>query len=407
MVESFSKVMDFSTYRSMIEGQCRELDVPLPSENELAVGYTNYCGLWQRIQQAPSASIPVAEFIQRALYDPQSGYYMAGKTILGEAGDFVTAPEISPIFAQSIAQVIRPSLAALNGVLVEFGAGTGALAEALLTSLDNAIRDYVIVEVSPALVKLQQQRLQPFLKQASPRVRWVSDLEAIPSAAVLLANEVLDAIPCHPFRITSNGFEEQVVKLAGNRFVGDWSSSLSQPLKHWLLQHADKYAWQPEQVYEASPWRVQWLESIAEKMEQAVWLLVDYGYTADEFYHQQRHQGSLCCFYQHRRHDQLFYLTGLQDISSHVNFSEMCFAAEACGLQLSGFTTQAQMILQSKVLDELPMSDDLTQRVQLSQALQTLMMPGAMGDLVKVIAFTQGISENAAPSLSSELAPRL
>jgi SAM-dependent MidA family methyltransferase len=142
-------------------------------------------------------------------------------------------------------------------------------------------------------------------------------------------------------------------------------------------------------------------------MQQAAWILIDYGYNAAEFFHQQRQQGSLCCFYRHRQHQQWTYLTGLQDISSHVNFSELCFAAENRGLQLSGFTSQAQMILDSGILQQLTLSDDLAERVQLSQQLQQLMMPGAMGELVKVIAFTQGISENAAPRVSSERLTRL
>lgn len=407
MVESFFKVQGFSDYQSMIKAQCESLDLPLPSNEELEVSFDNFQAICEHINRSSRQCISSADFIKMALYLPGSGYYVAGKPILGESGDFITAPEISSIFSRAIAEVIRPTLTELNGVIVEFGAGTGALAEVLMHCLNNEIKEYVIMEVSPALRMTQQARLHSIAKNLSIKLRWIDSIGQLPKQAMVFANEVLDAIPSYCFRINSNEFEELAVTLQDGHFSCIWRPVFSDDLQQWLQQHADKHDWQPDVMYEAAPWRSSWLASIARQMTQCAMLLIDYGYGADEFYHQQRQQGSLQCFYRHRRHNKFHYLTGLQDITSHVNFSELSFTADEDGLQVSGFTSQAQLMLQSGVLEQLQLSDDLTGRLKLSQALQKLMMPGEMGETIKAIAFTKGISENARPKLSSELLTRL
>lgn len=397
----------FDEYALMLEKQCRELELPLPSTEELKVGYSNYQTIVDCIKQSNNQLISVAQFNQMALYQEASGYYVAGKHVLGKAGDFITAPEISSVFTKALAQVILPTLSDVNGVVVEFGAGNGVMAEGMIGALGEKLNHYIILEVSPALRAAQQERLKFLENEGNPQVSWIQETSELPQQAVFVANEVLDAIPSHFFRVDNSEFQELAIGLSDNEFVPLWQPVFSQSLQCWLKQHADKNDWQPGCVYEASPWRTDWFKSIAGCTTRAAFVFTDYGYSSEEFYHPQRLHGSLSCFFRHRLHDKFYYLTGLQDITSHVNFSELSFAATECDLDISGFTSQAQMILQSGVLEQLDLSKNLTERLKVSQAIQKLMMPGEMGESVKAIAFTRGISENALPRISSELIPRL
>lgn len=324
--------------------------------------------------------IPFARYLELVLHEPGLGYYAAGARKFGAGGDFVTAPELSPLFgralARQVAQVLQPGDAVL-----EFGAGSGALAGQLLGELDCP---YFILETSADLRDRQRQRL-------GERVQW---LERMPQRfrGVMLANEVVDAMPVHAVAWRGDGIFERGV--CANEGQLAWSL---RPAEGAVLAAARTLAIEPPTsgAYESEIGLIAptWIRLLARALERGAILVADYGFPAREYYHPQRSTGTLACHYRHRMHGDPFYLPGLQDITAHVDFSALARAAGAGGLDVLGYANQAQFLINCGITELLEKEDpaDTKRYLPLVSAVQTLLAPSEMGELFKFLALGRGV----------------
>lgn len=378
--------------------------MPLPDEAALA----HSRALQQIIveQIAAGGWISFAHYMELALYAPGRGYYSSGATKLGGSGDFVTAPEISSLFGRTLARQAAQVLQRIEGAdtgILELGAGTGKLALDMLLELEKTgslPSCYLFLEVSADL----QQRQQTLFRQHAPhllsRLRW---LDSLPDrfSGLILANEVLDAMPVHLVTWRDDGlFERGVVCHDGSLA---WEE---RPLENAELLHIAgrlrlQNTFTGSYTSEISLAVRGFMQSLAGILEQGVILLIDYGFGESEYYHPQRDGGTLMCHYRHHAHADPFYLPGLQDITSHVDFSAvsavagMAPGAARLGLDLLGYTSQARFLINSGITDLLLQTpvDDVVNYLSLTNQLQKLVSPAEMGELFKVIALGKGIHE--------------
>ena len=344
---------------------------------------------------AAGGSIGFDEYMRLALYCPELGYYSASAGQFGEDGDFVTAPESTPIFARPVARQTREILAVLGGGEVcELGAGSGALAVDLLASLDDDSLPgrYWIVEPSAALREAQRARLASSPPQVRQRVAWCDE---VPSqfTGVIIANEVLDAIPAARFRVDDAGVRECRVGWSGDAFCWVESGIEEAPIVehvHGILAGLDEPL-PAGYVSECAPARQDWVRALAERLERGVALLFDYGYARSEYYHPQRASGTLRCYHRHRAHDDPLILTGLQDISVHVDFTAVAESAAESQLCIAGYTTQAEFLLAGGLLDACRgIAPGSRQHAELTAQIKRLTLPGEMGEAIKVLALARG-----------------
>jgi SAM-dependent MidA family methyltransferase len=334
------------------------------------------------------------EYLEQVLYAPGLGYYSAGAVKLGRAGDFTTAPEISPMFGACIARQCAP-LMGEGGELLELGAGTGALAEVLLLRLAAAAAPparYSILEVSADLRDRQRARLSRLPPELYARVRWLDSLPQQPLRGVILANEVADALPFQCFAANANGYEERGVGLdiEGNL---SWaarpaSTALGAEIKRLedTITRSFEVGYHSEVCVRVGPW----VSSLAAAL-QAGWILMfDYGLGRQELYHPQRDAGTLRCHYRHRAHDDPFLHPGLQDISAWVDFTRVAEAASAAGLEVAGYCTQAAFLLGAGIDAELAAEGSVRERARAASAARSLLMPDEMGETVKAMLLTRG-----------------
>ncbi len=342
--------------------------------------------------------LPFPQFMDAALYAPGLGYYMAGRVRFGAGGDFITAPEISPLFARCLATQVAEMLELTSGGdLVEFGAGSGALAAGLLEALAAAgvmPRRYRIVEISAPLRALQRERIAK-LPGLGERVEWMDEPPASSWQGVAIANEVLDAMPVDRFRAGRGSCEAIGVVVAGNGFawqarpagaalaeaVRHVSDSLSEPLPDRLRIGiaADAARLDP---------------AATAPLKKGALLICDYGLPRSQYYHPSRDGGSLCAFYRHRRVEDVFARIGMQDLTAWVDFTSVAEAADAAGLELAGFATQAHFLASLGIERELAAAVDgagTREALELKQAAATLLLPGEMGERFKVMALARRI----------------
>jgi SAM-dependent MidA family methyltransferase len=334
-----------------------------------------------------------ARFMELALYAPGLGYYSAGSAKLGHAGDFVTAPELSPLFARCLSRQIAQLVDTGVRDVLELGAGSGALASGLLralAALDRVPDRYYILDVSADLKARQQERLASEIPALLDRVEW---LDALPASirATVVANEVLDAIPVHIVRTRGGMIDELGVAAANGAFTRRY-----RPAEGALLKAAQALQLPPDdyetEVSLAAPALVR---SLGRALERGVLIFIDYGFPAREFYHPQRARGTLMCHYRHHAHTDPLVLVGLQDITAHVDFTAIASAGAAEGLHVPGYTTQAQFLVNlgiTELLSETP-AENTRAYVPLAGQAQKLLMPSEMGELFKVLALGRGISE--------------
>ena len=351
-------------------------------------------GLIRAEVEARGGAIPFSRYMEIALYAPTLGYYRADRRIFGTAGDFVTASEISPLFARVVARQVEQVLSSIGASeVVEIGAGSGQMAAQMLIDLAPR-RDirYRILEPSGALVARQRETISA---RAPDRLESVNWLDALPEAGfrgVVVANEVVDALPVERFEVNADGVAEHCVGFAGGRPV--WCSRPAGPLIDEAVesvQHELGYRLSVGYVSEIGPARCAWAASIAERMECGLVLLMDYGFPRRELYHPDRREGTLRCHFRHRRHDDPLVLCGLQDITAHVDFTAI---ARASGLDVAGFTTQSEFLLGCGLLDLVTDLDPASPEfVRLTAQIKRLTLPGEMGEAVKVMALTRGIRD--------------
>lgn len=352
--------------------------------------------------------VPFSRFMELALYAPGLGYYTAGAHKFGEAGDFVTAPEISSLFGRTIAKQLRELLPATAPHIYELGAGSGKLALDILRELEqlDALPErYSILEVSADLRQRQQALLQSQIPHLMARVSW---LEVLPEqmSGVLLANEVLDALPVQLLRWASGEILERGVAVRDERFI--WQD---RPLDDVdLLSFAQQLEDIPDEyLSEVSPATRGLVGGLCQRMQKGVLLFIDYGFGAREYYHPQRSRGTLMCHYRHRAHDDPFYLPGLQDITAHVDFTSVAESAIDHGAHFLGYTTQAHFLVNNGLTDYLTgiSPNDVKTYAPLSGQVRKLTSPEEMGELFKVIALGKGIEEPLSGMLRGDLSRML
>ncbi len=339
--------------------------------------------------------VSFARYLQLALYEPGLGYYSAGARKLGAAGDFVTAPEVAPVFSRCLASQCGEVLAALGGGdVLELGAGSGAMAAAMLAEferLGTLPGRYCILDVSADLRERQHAALAAAVPHLLGRVEW---LDRLPEAmtGVIVANEVLDALPVERFVVRGGQVRALGVRVHEGRL--EWaeaeaSADLLRGVEH--VRAAAGVAWPEGYVSEINLGLGAWLAAVAASLARGVMLFVDYGLPSRELYAAERSDGTLLCHFRHRFHDDPFLHPGLQDITAWVDFTAVAEAAQHAGLEVAGYTTQAHFLIGNDLATRL--SDvsglDLVQRVNLSRQAMLLTLPGEMGERFKVIALSR------------------
>ncbi|HZH05645.1 MAG TPA: SAM-dependent methyltransferase, partial [Lautropia sp.] len=341
-------------------------------------------------------------YMTMALYEPGLGYYSNGKPVFGPAGDFVTAPELTPLFGAALSRPVGSWLAACadgDPLVIEFGAGSGTLACHLLNALErqgfSRLR-YQIVELSGDLRGLQQKTIAARVPQMAGQVEWLS---ALPDSfrGVVIGNEVLDAMPVRTFEWDGSRLSEVGVVADSDRLGWAGREADDSLLRLVAASGADREAWHLPYRSEVCPQQGAWLATVAAAMQSGAILLLDYGFPAAEYYHPQRVGGTLMSHYRHRSLTDPFLWPGLQDITAHVDFSRILAAAEAAGLQPLGYTSQARFLLNCGLLDELEALPRDEQRLWFSQAqaVQRLVSEAEMGELFKAIAFGKEMPASA------------
>lgn len=346
--------------------------------------------LCERIKQ--SGALPFSEFMQQALYEPTLGYYTAGSQKFGKHGDFITAPELTPLFGQTLANQCQQVLATLTTPIVfEFGAGSGQLCVDILTHLErlNCLPDeYHILEVSSNLQHRQQALIALKIPHLADKVRWLTSWPTTPFCGVVIANEVLDAMPVERFLQTSDGLLESVIKLDEQHGLAEvFVPCTNQRLRSHVetVVPADLIPYQSE----VNLFIDDWLSQCHTMLDIGAIFLLDYGFPRHEYYHPDRRQGTLMCHYQHRAHTNPLAHLGEQDITAHVDFTHVAEAALAAGFHVAGYTNQASFLLANDLLSLLSAITDERERVTTQQAVQQLVLPNEMGELFKVIALTK------------------
>jgi len=347
----------------------------------------------QRQVQQQGGWISFADYMQMALYTPHLGYYSGEANKFGRGGDFVTAPEISPLFSQALANQLAQVLQAIAGDVLELGAGTGKLAAAVLqrlAALEQLPQHYFILEVSANLRQRQQEYLQSLLPEdLFLRVQW---LDRLPEAftGVVVGNEVLDAISVHMVEWQAGQWLERGLSFDQQL---TWQTRPLQDLS--LVVDIDSSQLPDGYISEVCPAATGLIASLANMLQQGVILMLDYGFSAREYYHPQRRQGTLMCHFQHYAHDDPLIYPGLQDITAHVNFTAMAEAALAQGIDCAGYTTQAQFLMNCGILQLLQTvpPEDSARYLPMVAAVQKLLSPAEMGELFKVLALSKGLDE--------------
>ncbi len=366
--------------------------LPTPSAEALAHSQA----LTDRMRAAILAnggSIPFQVYMQMALYEPGFGYYVAGLRKIGADGDFVTAPEVSPLFSACLANQCAQILDSLGcGDILELGAGSGLMAADMLLRLEALQclpERYRILDVSPELRDRQYRTLQAKAPHLLKRVEWLTALPDQPLRGVVIGNEVLDAMPVELFTVQGGTLFTVGVGIEGHGFK---LSPLPRLSTHKLTS---TQTWAEGYTSEFNPALPGWMQSMAAVLDAGALVLIDYGYEQDDYYHPERTQGTLLCHYQHRLHDNPLLYPGLQDITASVDFTAVAEAGTEAGLELAGYTTQANFLANSGLEDLFiqALQDKPQQQYALAQQIRLLSLPAEMGERFKAIAFTKGFTE--------------
>jgi len=362
------------------------------------------------------------QFMELALYTPGVGYYSAGSVKIGAGGDFVTAPEVSDLFSRCVAQQCADVLAETGGGLLELGAGTGRMAATVLESLAKigVLPDqYAILEVSADLAERQRARIQQLPAALRERVVWLERLPVAPVRGVILANEVLDALPFRRFVVRDDAARELGVTVDAGAFVwaeaavdagdvgaarvtggaggagsagqavsADWDvAAVATLLRDLPFALPDGY------MSEICPRVGPWIASVGECLGQGALLLFDYGLPRTHYYHPDRTDGTLRCYFKQRAHDDPFINIAVQDITAWVDFTRVAEAALDANLEVAGFATQAAFLLGNGIEAMTAESSDVADRARLAGEARRLLLPGEMGESFKVMALCRNLEQ--------------
>ncbi|MEQ1532795.1 MAG: class I SAM-dependent methyltransferase [Sideroxydans sp.] len=383
-----------------------QANLPAPSPEALAHS-EQLCELIRQDIATQGGWIPFSRFMELALYAPGLGYYTAGSRKFGEAGDFITAPELSNLFGRTLAKQLIEVMQASTPHILELGAGSGKLALDILTELEkqNSLPEtYSILEVSADLRERQQALIQARIPHLAARVQWLDTLPEKLSGAVI-GNEVLDALPVHLVYWSEGRILERGVSSNGTTFM--WQDRI--PENAALFDIANNLTVPDDYLSEISLAARGLIASLSERLEKGAMIFIDYGFGSAEYYHPQRSRGTLMCHYRHHSHDDPFYLLGLQDITAHVDFTAIAESAIDHGAHFLGYTSQAHFLINNGVTDLLSeiSPEDVRAYAPLSSQLQKLTSPAEMGELFKVIALGKGMEEPLAGFLRGDMSRRL
>ena len=372
--------------------------LPQPSADALAQS----ARLLETIEAELAAAagwIPFARYMELALYAPGLGYYSGGARKFGPGGDFITAPELTPLFGQALAAQVEQVMRASAPALIEVGAGTGLLAADLLLELERRgclPERYGILELSGELRERQFDTLAAKVPHLAARVQWLDALPERFSGAVV-ANEVLDVMPVHLLVSRAEGLFERGVAIATDAAgirrlcwadvpaagaVAEGARALALPVPQ-----------SGEYVTELNLAGKAWVAAWAERLQAGALLLIDYGYPRAEYYLPSRSGGTLLCYYRHHAHGDPFLWPGLNDITAFVDFTAVAEAGFEAGLDVQGYTTQAQFLFNCGVLECLERrgARESADYIRAARAVQRLTAPQEMGELFKVIALSRAI----------------
>ncbi|MES2771916.1 MAG: SAM-dependent methyltransferase [Pseudomonadota bacterium] len=378
-------------------------NLPQPEADALGCSAALQRQIIAEIDQA-GAWLSFARFMELALYTPGLGYYSGGAHKFGSAGDFVTAPELGSVFAQTLALQVAQIQALSARQVIELGAGSGRLAADLLLELDRLgclPELYCILDLSGELRARQKQTITQRAPHLLERVRW---LDRLPEQidGLVLANELLDAMPVHLVNWRASLQGEVLIDERGVAYENDQLVWRDRPASGAVLARAQHLAVEQNIVpleggylSELSLVVPAWLAALSKALRCGALLLIDYGFPQREYYHPQRHNGTLMCHYRHYAHGEAFYFPGLQDITAHVDFTAVTESACANGLDLLGYTTQSTFLFNCGVTEVLARTpaDDALRYLPIANEVQKLISPAEMGELFKVIAFGKGLGE--------------
>ncbi|MDR9455604.1 MAG: SAM-dependent methyltransferase [Spiribacter sp.] len=380
----------------------RQTPPPPPQPDAAAQEHSRQ--LRERIDAAiamAGGTLDFAEYMALALYAPGLGYYSAGQQRFGAEGDFTTAPLMSDLFARTLAREVERINAACGGdTVLEFGAGTGQMAADILAELEarHALPErYLILEVSADLRAQQAETLQSRVPALADRVSWLDRLPSTPIRGVILANEVMDALPVQRFHRAETGVEalgvghDEAGALCWRTMPAD--SALAEAVAAIESEIGDTLP--SGYASEWCPGLAPWVNALSALIEAGAALLVDYGYPRREYYHAQRQTGTLLCHYRHRAHDDPFYWPGLQDITASVDFTLAARAGQQAGLEVLGFTTQGNFLTGAglpQLLEETAAGDP-NRAAELAQQAKPLLFPDEMGERFKVLALGRALDE--------------
>lgn len=388
---------------SLPQTKQRTMSQPLPEPDTDERAHSGQLVAAIRAEITAQGPMPFARYMERCLYAPGLGYYSAGRTKFGAAGDFVTAPELGDLFAQVVVQTLLPTFRELGDTadFFELGGGSGAFAESALRSFaehGTVPRQYLILEPSADLQQRQQQRLESRLPaDLLARVRWLQRPPEQDWNGVLFANEVIDALPATRFALRDGEvFEEHVVLddsggLRRNDRPAD--ALVTAAVRHIERQlgvpFADGYR------SEVLPQLPYWMQAIAGSMQRGALLFVDYGYTRGEFYHPQRNDGTLIAHYRHRAHADAMHLPGLQDLSASVDFTALAEAGGHAGFELAAYLSQAAFLLAAGLdrafTSAYAAAPDEATRYALAQQVKRLTLPGQMGERFQAMLLARNL----------------
>ncbi|HEY7377968.1 MAG TPA: SAM-dependent methyltransferase [Steroidobacteraceae bacterium] len=349
--------------------------------------------------EAQHGWISFARFMEMALYEPGLGYYSSGASKLGGAGDFVTAPELSPLFSRCLAAQCADVLSAVGGGdILEVGAGTGLMAADMLNELESLDRlpgHYLILEVS---ADLRQRQIATLSERAARHLKRVSWLDELPAArrGVIVANEVIDALPVDRFRIRTGGINALGVGWNGAALA--WSERAAARLLEQKVRAIERTIGSalPEgYTSEVNLSLDPWLHSLARVVKAGAIFFIDYGLPRAQYYRPERHDGTLLCHFRQRFHSDPFINLGLQDIGAWVDFTAAAEAATDAGLEVAGFTTQAHFLMGLGIEQHLHTAGEreLVERLSLARQAMLLTLPGEMGERFKVLGLSRGVKQ--------------
>ena len=381
-------------------------DLPLPDDDALAHS-DQLAALLRGEMQASGGAMPFSRFMELSLYTPGWGYYSAGASKFGASGDFVTAPELGPLFAATVSGALAPVLQQLGpeARVLEVGGGSGAFAEIMLKrllELDALPERYAILEPSADLRERQRERLsRALIPPVFDLVEWVDGPFPDDWDGVLFANEVIDALPTPRFVVREGEVYEETVSIGADAgFVrGEQPADV---LLAASVRHLERYLETPfAEGYrsEVLPQLPYWIQAVAGGLQRGAMLFVDYGYTRREYYQPQRSDGTLRAFYRHRMHEDLYRWPGLQDLTASVDFTALAEAGTGAGFDLAGYCSQASFLLGNgldRLLAQVETRTDEVGRMRLREQVKRLTLPSEMGERFQVMGFSRDVDFEAA-----------